>query len=93
MPHTSCPVFQGVVAACSAAPVALVLLIVHCIAVSACLSFWAFAASFVQVTFVQCMLGKCACTVHGGVACLAFLCYVWLPLHAGIACLCYCMLG
>ena len=51
MPHASCLVSQGVVAACSAAPVALVLLVVQLVAVSACPLFWAFAASFIQVGF------------------------------------------
>ena len=49
MPHASCLVSQGVVPACSAAPFALVLLVVQHIAVSACPLFWAFAASFIQV--------------------------------------------
>ena len=57
MPHASCLVSQGVAAACSAAPLALVLLVVQCIAVSVCPPFWAFAASFIQVNFAQCILG------------------------------------
>ena len=66
MPHTSCLVSQGVVAACSAAPLALVLLVVQNVAVSACLLFWSFAASFIQVNLCNiywdnvlalCMLG------------------------------------
>ena len=51
MPHASFLVFQGVVAACSGAPLALVLLVVQLVAVSACPLFWAFAASFIQVNF------------------------------------------
>ena len=51
MPHTSCLVSQGVVPACSAAPLVLVLLVVQLDAVSACLLFWAFAASFIKVKF------------------------------------------
>ena len=51
MPHAYCIVFQGVVAACSAAPLALVLLIVQLVAVPACPLFWDFAASFIQVNF------------------------------------------
>ena len=47
--YASCLVSQGVVAACSAAHLVLVLLVVQHIAVSACLLFWAFAASFMQV--------------------------------------------
>ena len=96
MPHASCPVFQGVVSACSAAPVAPVLLVVQHIAVSACPLFWAFAASFIQVNFTQCMLGWHACAVYAGIACLASLAFDWQTacwdslsrlLHAGIACL------
>ena len=57
MPYDSCPVFQSVVAASSASPLALILLFVQHIAVSACLLFWAFAASFIEDNFLQCVLG------------------------------------
>ena len=66
MPHASCLVSQGVVVASSAAPLFLVLHIVQLNAVSACLLFWTFAASFIQVNFcilcwdsvsALCMLG------------------------------------
>ena len=66
MLHASCLVSQGVVVASSATPVALVLLVVQLVVVSACLLFWAFAASFVQFNFCNacldsvsalCMLG------------------------------------
>ena len=51
MPHASCLVSQGVVAACSAASPVLVLLGVQLDAVSAYPWFWAFAASFIQFNF------------------------------------------
>ena len=51
MPYASCLVFKGVVAACSAATLVLVLLVVQLNAVSVCLLFWAFAASFIHVNF------------------------------------------
>ena len=66
MPHASCLVSQGVVAACSAACLVLVLVVVQLNAVLACPLFWVFAASFIQVNFhnacwdsvsALCMLG------------------------------------
>ena len=74
MPQASCPVFQGVVAACSAVPLSLVLLVVQCIAVSACPLFWAFVASFIQVNLCNECWNMCTCTVYAGIVCLAFPC-------------------
>ena len=85
MPHASCLVSQGVVTPCSAAPLALVLLVVQCIAVSACLLFWAFAASFIQVNLCNVSWDS----MLAGIVCLAFQCSDWLPLHAEIVCLAF----
>ena len=66
MPHASSQVSQGVVAACSAAPLVLVLLAVQLGAMSVCPLFWTFATSFIQFNFcdviwdsmpVLCILG------------------------------------
>ena len=66
MPQTACLVSQGVVATGSAAPLALVLLVVQLVAMLTCPLFWAFAASFIQVDLYNicwdsvlalCMLG------------------------------------
>ena len=87
MPHASCLVSQGFVAACSAAPFVQVLLVVQLNAVSACLPFWAFAASFIQFSFCN----VCWDSVPRIMVYIPLLSIGWL--HAGIACLCYCMLG
>ena len=81
--YASCPVFQGVVAACSVAPLALVLLVLQHIAVSACLSFWDFAASFIQVNFVQCIVRVWATAwATTGV----YTAYFWESLHNCTSC-------
>ena len=61
--YASCLVSQGVVAASSAAPLVPVL-VVQLNAVSACLLFWAFAASFIQLIFTMYAGIACLCCVH-----------------------------
>ena len=65
IPHASSLVSQGVIAACSAAPLALVLLVVQLNAVSACPLLWAFAASFIQVNVAN----------YAGIVCLCSVCW------------------
>ena len=64
----------------------LVLQLFCCVCLSTVL---AFCSLFYTAHILQCKLGYLVCTVHVGIACLAFSTCDWSQLHAGIACLAY----